>query len=505
MTLGPARAVAFRLPPLLLALLAMGVVLLLAPLPAPAAAQEAAGVVPIARAEGAVSPPMARYLAAAIANAERQGAPALVIELDTPGGLMSSSDEIVRAILDSRVPVVVWVAPREARAASAGVFLTYAGHVAAMAPGTRIGSASPVALGGELDDTMARKVTNDAVSQVRNLADLRGRNADWAEAAVRDAANVTAEEAARLGVVDVVAADLPSLLAAIDGRTVETAAGPVTIETGGATTAEAPMGWLDRLLMLLADPTIAYLLLALGGVGIFLELSVPGVTLPGVVGGISVILGLFGLGALPVNWAGVALIGLAFVLLVVDFFVPSFGTLTIGGLASFVIGSHLLFDGAGGGIGVSPILIWTIAALLGGLLLLLAGSVLKTRFLRPATGREGLVGMVGAARTPLGPDGVVFVAGELWQATVAGASPVPPTDRSAPASGPAPVIPAGAPIAVSGLDGLRLVVRPATTAEAADAGVAVLSPSLPATPASPAVAPAAARAAAAEAPRAGPV
>ncbi len=448
----------------LLALL--GMVLLLLP------ARAADPVVPVVRADGAVSPPMARYIAAAIADAERQGAPAVVIELDTPGGLMSSSDEIIRSILESRVPVVVWVAPTNARAASAGVFITYAAQVAAMAPGTRIGSASPVALGGDLDETMARKVTNDAVSQVRNLADLRGRNADWAESAVRDATNITAEEAARLGVVDFVAADLQALLAGIDGRTVETAAGPVTIDTSGAATRDVQMGWIDQFLSLLADPTIAYLLLTLGGLGIFFELSVPGLGLPGVAGAIAILLGLYGLGTLPVNWAGVALIGLAFVLFVVDIFVPSFGTLTIGGLASFLFGSHLLFDGRTEGLGVSPIVTWTVAALLAAFLLLLGGAVLKTRFLKPATGREGLVGAVGTARTALDPDGMVFVAGELWQATVAGDSPTP---AAFPAAARA-TIGAGMPVAVAAIDGLRVLVRPATAAEAANAGVAVVMP-----------------------------
>lgn len=465
---------------LLLALLGLGLLLL--------PARAADPVVPVVRADGTISPPMARYITAAIADAERQGAPAVVIELDTPGGLMSSSDEIVRAILGSRVPVVVWVAPTNARAASAGVFITYAAQVAAMAPGTRIGSASPVALGGDLDETMARKVTNDAVSQIRNLADLRGRNADWAEDAVRDAVNITAEEAAQLGVVDFVAPDLATLLTGIDGRTVETAAGPVTIETSGAATRDVQMGWLDQFLALLADPTIAYLLLTLGGLGIFFELSVPGLTLPGVAGAIAILLGLYGLGTLPVNWAGVGLIGLAFVLFVADIFVPSFGTLTIGGLASFLIGSHLLFDGRTEGLGVSPIVTWTVAALLAGFLLLLAGSVLKTRFLKPATGREGLVGMVGTARTALDPDGMVFVAGELWQATVAGDSPV----RTDAPTGPRAEIPAGAPVAVTGIDGLRVLVRPATAAEAASAGVAVLTPpiSAPTTPETPRAEPA---------------
>ena len=432
------------------------------------AAQATAPRVVVVPLTGAIAPPTARFVTNAIAEAERGGATAVVLELDTPGGLLTSTDEIVRAILASEVPVVVWVGPDGARAASAGVFITYAGHVAAMAPSTRIGSASPVSLGGEMDETMQRKVTNDAISQIRTLADLRGRDAAWAEASVRDAANVTAAEAARLGVVDLLAPDLPSLLAAIDGRTVEVASGPVTIETNGAETVRREPGWLDQVLALLADPTIAYILLSLGGLGLFLELSNPGGTFPGVVGGIALLLGLFGLGTLPVNWAGAALIGLGFLLFVLDLFLPSFGTLTIGGLVAFVFGSHLLLgSGAPPSLAIAPAAIWTLAVLLVAVFALLGVLAGRTVLRRAATGREGLVGTVGTVRRGLDPDGVVFVEGELWQATA--------TDGGAVAD-PAAAIPPGTPVAVAAVDGLRLVVRRATAAETAVAGVAILPP-----------------------------
>ena len=443
-----------RLIPLVAALL--GLALLLVGL----AGAQTEGRVDIVRVEGAITPPMARYVGGAIGRAAADGAAAVVLEVDTPGGLSSAMDDIIADVIQSEVPVVVFVAPNGARAASAGVFIAYAAHVSAMAPGTRIGSASPIFLGddgSETDggDTLVRKVTNDAVSQIRNLAAQRGRNADWAERAVREAANVTAEEAARLGVVDLLAPNVPALLETIDGRSVALAGGPVTLATAGAETRAVGMGLVDRFLQLLADPTIAYILLSLGSLGLILELSNPGAILPGVVGGLGLLLGLFGLGTLPVDWTGALLIGFGFLLLAVDVFVPSFGALTVGGLASFVLGSYLLIgEGAPPGFDVAPTAIWTMTALLLAFFLSLAGSVLRARRRRPATGREALVGEVGTVRRPLRPgaDGVVFLGGELWRAVLAPA---------------AADLPLGAPAVVTAVDGLRLVVRPATAAEAA--------------------------------------
>ncbi|MDP9366350.1 MAG: nodulation protein NfeD, partial [Chloroflexota bacterium] len=433
-----------RLPLVPLVLLALGALALGAGT-VPAAAQSGGGRVDVVRVEGTITPPMARYVGRAIDRGAADGAAAVVLEVDTPGGLSSAMDDIIDDIVASEVPVVVFVAPNGARAASAGVFIAYAGHVAAMAPGTRIGSASPVFLdggggGGGADETMVRKVTNDAVSQIKNLAQLRDRNAEWAEQAVREAVNVTAEEAERLRVVDVVAPDVPALLARIDGRTVETAAGPVTLATAGAETRRVGMGWLDQLLQLLADPTVAYILLSLGSLGLVLELSNPGAIVPGVVGGLGLLLGLFGLGTLPVNWTGVLLIGFGFLLLAVDLFVPSFGALTVGGLVSFVIGSYLLIgEGAPPGFDVSPAAIWTMTALLLGFFLFLTGSVLRARLRRPATGREALVGEIGEVRRPVprSGEGMVFLRGELWRATLAG---------------PGAELPAGTAVAVAAVD-----------------------------------------------------
>lgn len=401
-----------------------------------------------------ITPVTARYVDRAISDANERGVAAVVLEIDTPGGLMSAMDDIIRDILESDVPVIAYVTPNGARAASAGTFITYAAHVAAMTPGTRIGSASPVSGdGSDLNDTMAAKVTNDAVAQIVNLANLRGRNAEWAEKAVREAANITADEAARIGVVDLLASDLGELLAAVDGRTVQVASGPVTLRTADAVTDQVELTWVESLLQLLAEPTVAYLLLSLGSIGIFLELSNPGATVPGVVGGLCLLLGLFLLGTLPVNWTGVLLIAFGLILLIVDVFVPSLGILTIGGLVSFVLGSYLLFgDGAPPGYDINPVAIWSVAGFLVVFFLLIGGAVIRAQRRKPATGQEGLIGEIGHARTDLNPDGMVFVAGELWQATAV--SPEP---------NPKPVtVPAGSPVVVTRMRGLHLDVRPAT-------------------------------------------
>lgn len=413
----------------------------------------------VAHVDGTITPVMARYVERAIARAERDNAAALVLQMDTPGGLSSAMDDIIRDILESDVPVVVYVAPRGARAASAGVFITYAAHVAAMAPGTNIGSASPIFLdsdgsAGDGDETLQRKVTNDAVSQIKNLAELRGRNVEWAEKAVREADNITADEAAAIGVVDLLAPDLPTLLEAIDGRTVQMAEGTATLATRGAETRELEMNVFEQFLQLIADPTIAYLLLSLGLLGIWIELSNPGITLPGVAGGIALLLGLFALGTLSVNWTGVLLIGLAFILLIVDLFVPSLGLLTVGGLVSFVIGSYLLFgDEAAPGYEVSRTAIWALTACLLAFALFLGWSVVRARFRPPATGKESLIGEIAEVRQPLKPSGMVWVQGELWRATLE--------------PGGTAELPVGTPVVVTRVNGLRLTVRPATAEDLA--------------------------------------
>lgn len=438
-------------------------------LPLAALGQDQRPTVVVGQIDGTITPVMARYVDRVINSAERDGASAVVFEMDTPGGLSSAMDDIIRDILESEVPVVVYVMPRGARAASAGVYISYASHVSAMAPGTNIGSASPVFMGadgdtGDGDDTMSRKVTNDAVAQIVNLANLRGRNAEWAEEAVREAVNVTADEALDLNVIDVMAPDLTTLLTEIDGRTVELATGTTTLNTAGARTASNGMNVIERILQVLTDPTIAYLFLSLGLLGIFFELASPGAIVPGVVGVTGVLLGLFGLGTLPVNWAGVLLIVLGFGLFVADIFVPSLGLLTLGGLVSFVFGSYLLIDtDAAPGFEISRVAIWTMAICFVAFFALIGFLIVRSRRRKPAVGERALIGEVASVRQALDPDGMVFAFGENWSASLE------------PGSGVLHV-PVGGSVVVTKVEGLRLLVRPATAQEQNQGASIVVTP-----------------------------
>jgi membrane-bound serine protease (ClpP class) len=414
----------------------------------PAVAPGTASVVRVVEARGVINPTLAHYVERSIEQAERDGAAAIVVELDTPGGLDSSMRQIIQRILAAHVPVVVYVAPAGGRAGSAGVYITYAAHVAAMAPNTNIGSATPVAMGegGEqqMSPEMRAKVTNDATAYMRSLAEQRGRNADWGEQAVRQGANITAQEALGLGVVDIIAADVPDLLQQLNGRAVTTAGGPVTLQTGGWSVERVEMGFVDALLHAISDPTIAYILLSLGTMGLFFELSNPGSIFPGVVGGICLLLGFYSLGTLPVNYAGVLLMAFALLLFTVEIFAPTHGILMAGGLVSFVLGSLLLFNVPefGPWFGVSLWTIGGVSAVMGGFFVVVARLVARSQDSRVTTGREGLIGTQGLARTALDPTGMVFVDGALWEATAA--------------DGP---VAAGAQVEVLALDGLRLHVR----------------------------------------------
>jgi len=432
-----------------LALVTLGLIALLLPPIVDAIAQSGDRPrIDVVELDGTITPVMARYIDRAIGRAEANGRDAIVLEMDTPGGLSSAMDDIIRDILESEIPVIVYVGPRGARAASAGVYITYAAHVAAMAPGTSIGSASPVSSdGGDVGETMEAKVTNDAVSNIRNLAELRGRNADWAESAVREAANITATEALDLNVVNLMAPDLDTLLNDVHGLPATMATGEtVTLDTAGAETSTTSMNVIERLLQLVSDPTIAYLLLSFGALGIFLELGNPGGFVPGIVGVVSLVLGLYALGTLPVNWTVAALIVIAFALFFIDIFVTSFGLLLIGGLASFIIGSYMLVDSSVPGYGdVSRSVIWTCTALILVCAILLGTAALRVLRKKPASGRNTLLGETGVVRQALDPTGLVFLQGELWTATIAGEA----------------AIPAGAHVEVTEVQGLRLMVKTA--------------------------------------------
>jgi membrane-bound serine protease (ClpP class) len=380
----------------------------------PAKPDEAAGRVLVTKLEGAVTPVMADALVSALKRAEREGYSALVIEIDTPGGLETSMRDMVRALLGSRVPVIAWVTPSGGRAASAGVFVTLAADVAAMSPGTNIGAATPISMQGPMDSTLAHKVTNDAAALARTVAMQRGRNADWAERAVREAVSIDEREALKLGVVDFIAATLGELLADSDGRTWRRGEQSHVLHVRGAAADTFDPGFMQRLLALIADPNIAYILLMLGFYGILFELQNPGAVLPGVVGGISLILAFLALSTMPVNTAGVALIALAVVFFVAELKVASHGLLAAGGIVAMLLGSMILFRGESWHVSWSVILGGTLSTtLFFGWLAVLA---LRTRGRAVVTGLEGLRGTRGQAIERLSPRGRVRVRGELWDA-----------------------------------------------------------------------------------------
>jgi membrane-bound serine protease (ClpP class) len=372
----------------------------------------------VARVEGIIAPSLAEFFVSAIRKAEDGGAHAIIFELDTPGGLDTSMRIIIKEILRSPAPVIIYVSPSGARAASAGAFITIAAHVAAMAPGTNIGAAHPVQMGGgEADEEMNRKVENDAAAYIRGLAERRGRNATWAEDAVRKSVSATATEALRLKVIDVVAENRADLLAKIDGRTVETGAGKITLKTKAARIVEVEMSFRDKILSVISNPTIAYILLILGMAGLYFELSTPGAVLPGVLGGICLILAFYAFQTLPINYAGLLLIILGVILFIAEVKVVSHGILTIGGIAALILGSLMLIDSPAPFLQISLSAILGVTAATTAFFVFAIGAVFRAHRRQPATGREGLVGQAGVARTRLNPDGLIFIRGEIWNAT----------------------------------------------------------------------------------------
>lgn len=387
------------------------------PAPAPARRAEVVHV----RVASILHPIAARFIRDAVAEADAAGAAALVIELDTPGGLLTSTREITTALLGARTPVVVWVAPSGAQAASAGFFLLMAADVAAMAPGTNTGAAHPVGPQGEdIEGTMGQKVEQDTAAYVRALAARHGRNAKLAEAAVRESRSFTAEEARAARLAEVVAHSLPDLLRQIHGRPVRRGNAVQKLATAGAPVRELRLSGLQQVLSRLAHPDIAYLLLTLGTMGLFFELMNPGAVLPGVVGGLCLLLAFFGLSVLPVDYAGVAFLLLAVVFFVAEVKVTSYGLLTVAGIAALVLGSLLLFESSEPALRVSVELIVALAlfaALVTGFLVTLS---LRARKSPVRTGREGMIGERGRALTPLvpgrRPGGKVLAHGEYWDA-----------------------------------------------------------------------------------------
>ena len=400
-------------------------------------------VVTVATYDGVINPVAAEYLHDALASAEAEKAQALVIALNTPGGLDSSMRLIIKDITGATIPVVLYVWPSSGRAASAGVFITMAAHVAAMAPGTNIGAAHPVNMGGgEMDKTMKEKVENDSVAYIKSIAQQRGRNVAWAEDAVRKSVSITEREALKLNVIDLIAEDVPALLKQLDGRRVHLPSGPTVLTTGGASLREFPMGLRLEWLKAISDPNIAYLLMTIGTIGIIAELYSPGAILPGIVGAISLILAFYAFQSLPVNYAGMLLFLLGIVFFVLEATVTSYGLLAIGGVISMLIGSVMLIKSDAEFFQISWAVILPVVTLASFFTLLVIGTGINALRRRPTTGREEMVGLVGIARTALAPDGQLAVRGELWEAV--SEQPVSAGDQAE----------------VTAVDGLRLRVKP---------------------------------------------
>jgi membrane-bound serine protease (ClpP class) len=366
--------------------------------------------------EGPVTPIMISYIERGITTAEADAAEAMVIKLNTPGGQIDLMNEIVQLLLPADVPTVVYVYPRGAYAASAGTLITLGAHVAAMAPGTTIGAASPVGTQGEdLGETMEKKVKEDLKAQARALAARRGEDAvAWAESAIEEAKAATAAEALEMGVIDFVAIDLDDLLAQMDGFQVEVNNREVTLHTAEAEVREQPMSFVEQVLHIITNPTVAFILLTIGINAILFELSSPGGYAAGIVGAICLLLAFYALGVLPVNYTGLILIALAFVLFVVDLKAPTHGVLTVGGIVSLVAGALILFNSPLYRISLAAVL--SVAVVTGLFFAFAVAKVVQAQKRAAVTGLEGLVGRLGQARTSLDPEGTVIISGELWDA-----------------------------------------------------------------------------------------
>ena len=370
------------------------------------------------RIDGAINPAAAEFIHSSIERAKEAGATCVIIRLNTPGGLLKSTRAIVSDILESSIPVIVYVAPSGAHAGSAGVFITLAGHIAVMAPGTNIGAAHPVSLEGQQDSVMMEKATNDAAAFIRSIAKKRQRNVAWAEEAVRNSLSITEQEALEKHVIDFVAQNLEELLEKVHGKRVETTSGTVTLETKGASIETYEMGWSEKVLDILSDPNIAYILFMMGVYGLLFELYNPGSILPGIVGVISLIIAFYSFHTLPINYAGLALIIFSVILFVLEIKVVSHGLLSVGGVISLLLGSMMFIrsESALEFIEISWTVIITSVAITSLFFLVVIGLGLKAQTRKATTGSEGLIGETGEAISTLNPTGYVRVHGEIWSA-----------------------------------------------------------------------------------------
>lgn len=430
----------------------------------------------ILRVDDTINPVVSDYMESVIESAQEDRVACIIIELDTPGGVLESTHAIVQTLLNATVPIVVYVSPQGARAASAGVFITLAAHIAAMSPATNIGAAHPVSIGPsapqpespnapipqpdetqssdntttphKTDSTMEAKIMNDTLAWARSIATNRNRNVTWIESAVRDSISATETEALEAGIIDIVAESRADLLIALHGRVVKLPSGEVTLNTQDARIVEKLMPFPQRFLSAVINPTIAIYLLAAGLLGLYIEITHPGLIFPGVVGAICLILALFAMHTLPINYAGLILMLLAFGLFAAEVKVQSFGLLTIGGVIAFVLGASMLIDYEMTGLKVSIFAILPLALSIAGITFFLVGLVIRTHSQKTATGMDGMIGLTGYVRQQLSPEGTIFIHGEIWKARSADLSEID-KDRQ---------------VEVTRIEGLRLVVKTKDTA-----------------------------------------
>jgi len=405
-------------------------------------------VVEVLKLDGPISPVSADRLDKALQRAIKKKAQCLVIQLDTPGGLDKSMRQMVKTMMNSRIPIVVYVSLKGARAASAGVFITLASHIAVMAPGTNIGAAHPVALGvtGALSKEMEDKVVNDAAAYIKSIAERRERNSIWAEKAVRESVSVTAEDALKLGIIDFIAEDMEDLLEKLNGRKVKIDKTYFVLETKGAVLDFIELTFREKFLQTLADPNIAYILLMVGIWGIILEFFHPGMFLPGITGAICLILSFFALQLLPFSLAGILLIILALILFILEVKVPSYGALTIGGIIALTLGSFMLISPSAIYISISLRYVITMVTVTSFIFIFIIFYAIKAQFRKPVTGLRGMIGSRGIARSDLTPEGKIQIHGELWNAIL-------DSDKE--------VIKKGDKIEVVRVEGMKLVVKKA--------------------------------------------
>ncbi len=396
--------------------------------------------------KGTINPVLVDYISRGIDQAEADGAQAVIIQMDTPGGLDTAMRDIIQTITNSPIPVVVYVSPAGARAASAGAYITLSAHVAAMAPNTAIGAATPVAMGeggeAQMSDEMKAKIINDALAYIRDIAESHGRNADWAEKAVREGVSATSQEALELNIVDMLAPNLEVLIAQLDGHQVTMLDGSVvTLNTQGSPVKTVAMKAIERFLYAIADPNIAFILLSLASLGIMIEIFNPGLIFPGVLGAICGILAFYSLGQLPVNIAGVLLIVLAFGFFIGEVLTTTFGIFTAGGVTALVMGSLILFQGASPVFRVDPWLIATVTIVIASLFAFVVNRAIHAHRQQASTGREELIGKRAVVKVALDPEGTIFFKGERW-AAISDEGPIEP----------------GEEVTITGIDGLTLQV-----------------------------------------------